>query len=1111
MKWLKGLFGFNSSTSADHGGVAINGDNKAPIFINNHREMFNVKNFSDWSKTSEFELYPFIDVEARRQLIEELRELLKQPKRCARIVGLPGLGKTRTSFEIFNGDILLQGHVVYIDALNISNITSVFSEWISSGLRKVVVIDNCAVQLHKQLQKEISRTDSQISILTLDYNLERISNTREYHLKPFNNQEIRGMLETVYRTKIPDLDRIADFAQGFPQMAVFIAEARLIEDPNIGKLTDDDIADKLLWGRLQTKNDKDEKILKSCALFDSFGVEKEAESDLRFIANNILGLKNNEFNDVFECIQRFTVRGIIDRRGRYAQIVPKPLAIRLAAQWWERTCDQDQNSLIDSLPETLIESFCKQIEKLDSLPKVKELTASICGCQGPFGQAEVILSIRGSRLFRSIVNVNPDVTNAALTRILKNKSHQELLEINGDIRRNLVWALENLCFHAHLFEEAAWSLLLLASSENESYSNNATGIFTQLFRVRLSGTAAVPQQRLQVLIRAIEKKDENFLSVVLKALEKAISTYGGSRVAGAEYQGIKAPLEEWKPLIWQDIFDYWQSCFDLLLQLTEKEDQISENAKDIIGHSIRGFVQNGRIEMLDKVIHQVITLKGKYWPSALESIKNTMEFDTEKMPQEGVNALSNWLKLLSPDQSSIEEKLKILVVNPPWEHRHDIHGQYIDIAAQKAESFAYEISKDIQSISEHLNLLLIGEQKQSFIFGKALAAKADNVDMVLQKAIALLPYIKYPNTNFVRGLLSGVYLKSVECWNTYIEAFAETPELIQFYPEFICTGIIEQDHLLVLLDLIRKNQLTTREAIYLSYGSVTDHLHTNDLSTFCLELAKIEPNGNWVALDIIFMYCYGDDDKFQATKDTLKSIVTSVCLNNRFRGGHQDMHHWEEVIKKLSKTEGLDFARAICMQIIAAADDKLDHNDIWNSIKPTLLEIMSIYGKELWPIFADAIILADPIKRYWLQCLLERENSFSNLKESVLSVLPLELIIEWCKEYPDIGPSFVARTINIFEKTEGDEKKPSKIFIVLLENFGDLDSVRNDLSANMNSGGWMGSLVPYLESDKSVLVPLLTHSNHHVRNWVRDYIAYLDKSIAYELSRDDEHSLGIYN
>ncbi|POZ54084.1 hypothetical protein AADEFJLK_01127 [Methylovulum psychrotolerans] len=171
---------------------------------------------------------------------------------------------------------------------------------------------------------------------------------------------------------------------------------------------------------------------------------------------------------------------------------------------------------------------------------------------------------------------------------------------------------------------------------------------------------------------------------------------------------------------------------------------------------------------------------------------------------------------------------------------------------------------------------------------------------------------------------------------------------------------------------------------------------------------------------------------------------------------------------------------------------------------------MALYGKELWSLFGNAIVAADPMTRYQFQSLLARENGFSNVKVSVFSVLPLEIIIDWCKENTDIAPYFVARAINIFEESENGSKKPTNLFIELLEKFGYLNSLAGELSANLSSRSWSGSLVPYLESDKNALQSLLQHSNPYVRDWVQNYIAYLDKLIIYESSRDDEHDLGIY-
>ncbi len=170
------------------------------------------------------------------------------------------------------------------------------------------------------------------------------------------------------------------------------------------------------------------------------------------------------------------------------------------------------------MPGGLVESFCDQISRLDFLPEVKKLVEDLCGPQGPFGQAEVILSERGSRLFRSLVEVNPEATNRALSSVIHTLNEEGLLAVRGDVRRNLVWALEKLCFHKTCFEEAANSLLLLASAENENWANNATGLFKQLFRTFLSGTGAPPSLRMKVIDSALGSNRESVRKLAVEAL-----------------------------------------------------------------------------------------------------------------------------------------------------------------------------------------------------------------------------------------------------------------------------------------------------------------------------------------------------------------------------------------------------------------------------------------------------------------------------------------------------------------------------------------------------------------------------------------------------------------
>jgi len=754
-------------------------------------------------------------------------------------------------------------------------------------------------------------------------------------------------------------------------------------------------------------------------------------------------------------------------------------------------------------------SFCTQASYLDDQPSVQRFSDRLFGGQSPFVQAEELLTERGSKLFRAFVEVNPESTSNALYHVLSEFSHEQLQAIDGDTRRNLVWGLEKLCFHADVFETSSWCVLLLASAENESWSNNATGMFAQLFRVNLSGTQAKPNIRFDMLKRAIKVEQPNIDMIVLEALNQSISTHGGSRTIGAEYQGTKAPLEEWRPELWQEVFDFWQQAFDLMLVLFERGETQKEKVLSDIGHSIRGFVANGRIDMLDAAIRKVVSINGRYWPAALESIKNTFEFDSKGMKDEASDALNGWLELLSPDAADLPEKLKVLVTNPPWEHHKGEDGHYVDVAAENAKVLATELSRNIEELLPYLDLLLVGNQKQSYAFGCQLAHELSDVKPLLNFSLERLVAIEQPDSRLILGLYRGIFEQSPKLWQENIDRLLTGEKLVRHYPDFIRTGDIKKAHLYTLLELIQRGVLSPNDANVLSYGSVTDSIEPGVMADFCLQLAEQGDQASWTALNVIYMYCFSKKDSINDLRDQLKILVTAVPLHKGQENTATDAHHWHNMAENLLKNRDEEFAVALTNQLISASKEGLNHSDIWSYTKPLMLKLMSDYGEAIWPIFGDAIVQAQRMERYWLQQLLDRETGLMGNIPSVLSIIPVESVVEWCFKYPDIGPIFVAGCLNVIE-TVDEKQQASALFITLLENFGNDQRVASELSANIGSRGWSGSLVPCLESDKSALSPLIGHKNSNVRRWVKDHIAYIDRKITEESKRDEEHGFGLY-
>lgn len=1069
------------------------------------------KHIKDWLKYDErkHELV-YEEDEARKNAYNALSDALNSNNSSIRLTGLSGLGKSRLLLEYKNRNKLKDtDFIIFSGAENINPVKASITTAAENGAPGFVIIDNCSVELHNYVTNAIEANNSPLKLITTYFYHEeekKLINSVRIKLEKLASEQISNIIDA----RLPELEKsskrqLEKFIEGFPLLAQMTIKELQQEGRITTSFSESDLVEKLINGDGKLSSQARE-LLKVFSLFDYFKFQKGTgdviNEDAEFL-KIIAGTDQITFENT---VTTFREKELINCTGSLARVIPKPLALNLAMEWWKTSAYDRQSEIVCNLPPGLHDSFCSQIRYLDSSMNVQSFVENFCAANHPFGQAELLLSKQGSRLFRALVEVNPSVTSNQLYRVLTNLADEEIQNIAGDVRRNLVWALEMLVFHKSCFEKASWCLFKLAQYENENFSNNAVGLFSQLFRWQLSGTEADFNQRLSILDKALALNIESADVVVIKAIKTAINTHGGTRTIGAEFQGTKPELTEWHPKTYQEIYDYWQSLLDMLLEII-KRGRLIDLAKDAFGHEIRGLMRYKLPDVLDNFVKEVIKLTGKYWPSAAQSITHTLHYDSERMNQNQLDLLKSWEILLSPDENSLEEQLKLIVLNPSKEHVKDQYGKYVDVAAEDAMNLAAQLKNRFADLYQHFDLLMtFPEQKQSWAFAKKLVLEVDNFEELLNATLDYHRNNNALNTQFLCGMLFGLHMRHPNRWKETLELIGSDEELIKYYPDAIRTGRFEISHLDVFVKLISEGKLPSHSASLLVYGRTTEHLSEQEISHFCMSLSGIDETAMWGALDNLNMYSHGRNDiNLSMLTPTFKHLVLNVSFRKGANNRHMGSYHWLTSVERLLQSEDAEFALKLCLNLVEqVGNNDVDYSDLWDYLSNAFYKAFEKHGNYIWPKIADKFTNGTAIKQYRLIDLLGSGKSFRERDKSIFDILNPEVVVNWCKD--EAALLMVGRAISMFVEID-EERVINPLMVQLLAEFADNKPFLSEISANFSSRSWSGSLVPYLEADKRIIQTLADHQNARVRSWALNFVENIDHQIEYEVKRDAEENM----
>lgn len=1072
-----------------------------------------------WDQFSKLEALSnkFFTNEQIETILSHLRSHLTIPQNVIRLMGLSGLGKTRLILEAFrppseldnNLQQAFSSEMVYFDAsFGENSLPGLLANFVSRHLKGIIVVDNCGLELHKRLVTEVKSSSSKLAMITVDYDLAKPSSSDP--IIPIEgslyNDIIKEMLRDQYKELSErDIERIAEFAQGFPHMAVLLAKDRQIDKDTIGYLSDDDLLNKLLWGR-KPKDSEALAAIRACAIFDYFGYQDDVSSQRNFIGEQIASLKQDRFYEIFV---EFADRGIIELRGRFARVKPLPLAVRLAADWWKNCRPEKVPSLLTLIVEEgLAERLCDQMSKLHFLPAAQEMVKQLCGEQAPFGQAEVLNTEQGSRLFRSLVEVNPETCVIALDRVFGHMSILQLHEI-GPGRRNIVWSLEKLCFWSGTFSIAAKLMLIFGAAENETWGNNATNQFLQLFHIYLSGTQAPPDDRLHLIRNALQSETREVRELAIRALGSALQTGHFSRMGGVEQQGSRPPLEEWKPKTWDEILTYWKACLSILSQLICDKDSLENVAREQIVLNMRGLMTHGLTLEIELIISRITENNPQYWPEALNVIKETLRYHREEMPPDIQARLETMISWLTP--CSLEDRIKYIVTEPMWEHSINASGHYDDVSALNAKKFAEELVASNTGYSEYIPFMLVGEQRQAYAFGRRLGELIKDKEYFLLYVISSLKTVtNQGNPSLLGGFLSS--LTDRQLIEMVLDKVAVDDQLFIYLLDITRYIMPQEDDLKRVMQLVDSQKIPVKNLSAFSYGSVLDHLPPDVIDRFCRDLIKHDIDGLWCALNIVVMYCFNVTERWEGLRNVAREILTNTAdLLLASAGSIKDGYHWQLCCEKilLSSARDPEIASSVCKGIIAAAaNNEFARHSLDYYIKPVIELLLVNYCADVFPLLGAALIEDNPLLDLNLQFLLGSKFDHDSKKKGPFFSVPDDVLIKWCEDNEPVAPRIIAEIMPLSIK-EGGIIKWYPLAKKIIDRFGEDEKTLQAILSNFGTFSWMGSLIPYYQLQLDLLKQLFDHPIEAVAKWAKKYAEWCSKQISQESMRDAESSWGI--
>jgi len=566
------------------------------------------------------------------------------------IKGLPGVGKRSfTAHTLDHLDDFTKSGILVIQSSE-EDIGETLDLISHSGIKTgIIIFINVNSKIFREIYNKFEwNRDNEFKVIAIydyqSYESDKYNKTVLITIEPLIRQDSEKLLNFIEpNLRLVLRNNILEIANGIPNLIIEIAALLKGNDFNIYDEISVEIFCEKIFESLLKNSGFDRalltQILIGFSLFSELGWETieyqeftETGFAMRFQENkglfiNLLEIQAQEFQ--IDIITRYLLKkGILAMRGRFIFIKIRPLANFIIEKHVQEKKLISFVEKIQELNDThFMEKFLERMKDLSYYygnSIVKKLIESgfiskWTDFENPNPPLHQII-IPKSKIFLELTRIDNILTMDLLKKVFKDVSPQEL-KIGLIDRRNLIYALEHIVWYENTFKEGMNLLLKLALGENESYTNNASGVFRDIFSVFLPGTSASLKKRLDYL-KSVQKNDEIEISKIMVIVIQHIFDSNQYRLISAEIQSIKPIPEEYKPISIDEIKAYFTGALDILKELINSEIEIVGNSTyEVFFQIIPELIENGFTKDVILLLRESIKKDGERYIKLIQFLK----------------------------------------------------------------------------------------------------------------------------------------------------------------------------------------------------------------------------------------------------------------------------------------------------------------------------------------------------------------------------------------------------------------------------------------------------------------------------------------------------------